>query len=240
MNTDLEERIQAIPRKLGLELSDPPDALAKLSALADALGREPAPPTRLTSQDEIADGHIADSLAGILVARLVAAKSIVDIGSGAGFPGLALAAALPDASLDLVEATAKKVEVIDRLARAAGIANARGVAERIETWAATEGAGAYEAATVRAVAPLSVLVEYAAPLLPEGGVLVAWKGARDEDEEAAGRAAGQLVGLAPVDVLQVVPYDGAHSRHLHVYEKTGPTPDRFPRRPGVAARKPLA
>jgi 16S rRNA (guanine527-N7)-methyltransferase len=69
---------------------------------------------------------------------------------------------------------------------------------------------------------------------------VAWKGARDDGEEAAGRSAAELVGLAPVEVLQVVPYEGAHSRHLHVYEKAGPTPDRFPRRPGVAARKPLA
>jgi 16S rRNA (guanine527-N7)-methyltransferase len=240
MTGDLKARLVQIFAKLGLELADPDGPAARLTALTCALAREPAPPTRLTSQDEIADGHIADSLAGLLVPKLAAATSIVDIGSGAGFPGLALAAALPDASVDLVDATAKKVEVIERLARAAGIANARGVADRIETWAAAEGAGAYAAATVRAVAALPVLLEYAAPLLSDGGVLVAWKGARDEDEEAAGRAAGELVGLAPVDVLHVVPYEGAHSRHLHVYEKAGPTPDRFPRRPGVAARKPLA
>lgn len=240
MTQDPYERIQPIPARLGLELSDSGAATAKLAALAQALGREPAPPTRLLSPEEIVDGHIADSLAGLLVPRLATARSIVDIGSGAGFPGLALAAALPAAAVDLVDGTARKVEVIDRLAAAAGIANARGVAERIETWAGAEGAGAYEAATVRAVASLAVLAEYAAPLLSDGGVLVAWKGARDEAEEAAGQAAGELVGLAPVEVLQVVPYAGAHSRHLHVYEKAGPTPDRFPRRPGVAARKPLA
>jgi 16S rRNA (guanine527-N7)-methyltransferase len=240
MSYDPETQIEAAFERLALTPGGRDLAITKLVALTMALVSEPAPPTRLASPRDVVEGHVADSLAGLAVPRLAAAGSVVDIGSGAGFPGLALAACAPDSAFDLVEATAKKAAVIERLAAAAGLGNARAIPERIEAWGDAEGREAYDAATVRAVAPLPVLVEYAAPLLRGGGTLVAWKGARDEDEEAAGETAAALVGLAPAEVIKVVPYKGAHSRHLHVYEKSSPTPDRFPRRPGVAARRPLA
>ena len=98
----------------------------------------------------------------------------------------------------------------------------------------------FDVVTARAVAPLAVLVEYAAPLLVDGGQLVAWKGARDAAEELGGEEAGRVVGLSLDRVVRVEPFPGAHSRHLHFYVKTGPTPDRFPRRPGMARKRPLA
>jgi 16S rRNA (guanine527-N7)-methyltransferase len=83
------------------------------------------------------------------------------------------------------------------------------------------------------------VLEYAAPLLAIGGHLVEWRGRRDPvDEDGAARAAAEL-GLRHVEVREVVPFAGAHSRHLHVFEKIAPTPPRFPRREGVAARRPL-
>ena len=94
--------------------------------------------------------------------------------------------------------------------------------------------------SARAVGPLAVLVEYAAPLLSDNGVLVAWKGRRDADEERAGDAAAAQLGLAALPVLAVEPYAGSRNRHLHVYRKVGPTPPGFPRRPGMAAKRPLA
>ena len=84
-----------------------------------------------------------------------------------------------------------------------------------------------------------MLCEYAAPLLREGGALVAWKGARDAEEEAAGARAAAELGLESREVLAVEPFPGAHSRHLHVVVKVAPTPARFPRRAGVAAKRPL-
>jgi 16S rRNA (guanine527-N7)-methyltransferase len=93
--------------------------------------------------------------------------------------------------------------------------------------------------TARAVDSLAVLAEYAAPLLEAGGVLVAWKGARDRAEEEAGVAAAERLGLRVVDVLRVEPFPGARDRHLHVYEKAAPTPPGFPRRPGMARKRPL-
>ena len=85
-----------------------------------------------------------------------------------------------------------------------------------------------------------MLAEYAAPLLREGGVLVAWKGRRDEAEEAAGATAAGRLGLEVEDVRHVVPYAGARDHHLHIMRKVGPTPDRFPRRAGQARKRPLA
>jgi 16S rRNA (guanine527-N7)-methyltransferase len=85
-----------------------------------------------------------------------------------------------------------------------------------------------------------VVVEYAAPLLVVGGTLVAWRGRREPAAEAAADAAAPLVGMAPGLVLTVTPYEGAQSRHLHLMSKVMETPDRFPRRPGMALKRPLS
>ena len=129
--------------------------------------------------------------------------------------------------------------MIERLAAAAGIATPGAIHARAEEWAAGEGAGAYDLVTARAVAPLAVLVEYAAPLLALGGHLVAWKGARDPDEEAAGAAAAAELGLEPHGPLPVAPFEGARDLHLYLYSKVRDTPPKFPRRPGMAAKRPL-
>lgn len=212
----------------------------KLAALLTGLAAEPSPPTTVSDPVEAADTHIADSLSGLKIPALSAASRIADIGAGAGFPGLTLAASMPHAEVDLVESTARKCEVIDRLAAAAGLQNATAVAARAEELAAGEGAGAYGVVTARALASLAVLTEYAAPLLKPGGALIAWKGARDAQEERDGAAAASLLGLEPQPPLPVRPFKGSRERHLHVYVKTGPTPDRFPRRAGMATKRPLA
>jgi 16S rRNA (guanine527-N7)-methyltransferase len=180
----------------------------------------------------------------LAVSDLGRARRIADVGAGAGFPGLALAIALPGARVDLIESAGRKTAVIGRLAQAAKLSNARAITARAEDWAGTPGAlggggGAYDAVVARAVAALPVLVEYAAPLLREGGVLVAWKGAGAPDEEAAGAAAAAAVGMVPEEVLRVEPFEGARDRHLHVFRKIAPTPERFPRRAGMAAKRPL-
>ena len=167
------------------------------------------------------------------------ARTVADLGAGVGFPGLALAVALPSAQVDLVESGGRKCETIRRLVAGTGLSNTRAVHARTEDWAREKGAGRYEIVTARALASLPVLCEYAAPLLADGGVVVCWKGARCADEERAGAAAAAGLGLRGRDPLQVEPFPGAHSRHLHVFEKVAPTPPRFPRRAGVATKRPL-
>lgn len=213
--------------------------MEQISALLEALAGAPAAPTKVTEPAAALDRHVADSLSGLAVHALANARVVADVGSGAGFPGLPLAIALPEAHLDLIEATRRKCEVIERLAAAAGLGNARAVPERAETWAGGAGEQAYAAVTARAVAPLAVLVEYAAPLLEVGGTFVAWKGARDPEEETHGAEAARLLGLRPAGVVAARPFAGVRTRHLHVFVKEDHTPAGFPRRPGMASKRPL-
>jgi 16S rRNA (guanine527-N7)-methyltransferase len=213
--------------------------------LLAALAAEPDPHTTVADPEAALEVHVADSLSGLEVPELAAARRIADIGAGAGFPGLVLAIALPRAQVDLIESVGRKTAVIDRLIQAAELSNARSVTARAEEFARTPavlggGGEAYDAVTARAVGPLAVLVEYAAPLLRVDGVLVAWKGARDGAEEASGAAAAEKVGMAVKEVVAVRPYEASENRHLHVFRKIAPTPPRFPRRPGMARKRPLA
>jgi 16S rRNA (guanine527-N7)-methyltransferase len=179
-------------------------------------------------------------LSGLEAPPLAEATRIADIGAGAGFPGLVLAIALPHARVDLIEATGKKCDVIERLARAAGLSNAAAIPARAEEWARAGGAGAYDIVTARALSSLAVLAEYAAPLLRPDGSLVAWKGARDQEQERAGAQAAEILGLTPREPIPVRPFKGSKGRHVYVYSKTSTTPARFPRRAGMATKRPLA
>lgn len=218
------------------------DAAPALDAVLQALAREPDPHTTVSDPEQAVDIHVADSLSGLEVPEVRAARWIADIGSGAGFPGLVLAIALPRARVDMIESVSRKCAVIDRLTHAAGLDNeiVRALPMRAEERAMWGGRDSYDVATARAVAALPVLVEYAAPLLSPGGVFVAWKGVRDAAEEAAGAQAAVEVGLEPEAVVEVKPWPEARARNLHIYRKVAETPDRFPRRPGMATKRPLA
>jgi 16S rRNA (guanine527-N7)-methyltransferase len=182
--------------------------------------------------------HVVDSLTGLEVEELRRADRIADIGSGAGFPGLVLAVALPAAQVDLVESVGRKCEFMRRAAEAAGISNATIVNTRSEELAEADGHEAYEAVTARAVGRLSTLAELASPLLVPNGGLVAWKGKRDEDEEQQLSRASEALAMAPVAILDVGDRAGSQHRHLHVIRKSGPTPPNLPRRPGMAKKRP--
>jgi 16S rRNA (guanine527-N7)-methyltransferase len=214
-----------------------PPAADRLAALLAALAGDPAAPTSVRRLDEAAETHVADSLVALELGPVRAARRIADLGSGPGFPGLALAVALPDARVALVESAARKSAFLERAIAAAGLANAEVVHARAEAW--PEGAEAHDLVTARALAALPVVVEYAAPLLALDGALVAWRGRRDSGAEAAAARAAAEVGLEPVEVRHVHPYPGARDRHLHVFRKAAPTPPRFPRRPGMARKRPL-
>lgn len=182
--------------------------------------------------------HVADSLTGLEVGELREAGRIADVGSGAGFPGLVLAVALPAARVDLIESVGRKCDFIRRAVDAAGIANATVLNARSEEVAAGEGRESYDAVTARAVGRLSTLAELASPLLREGGVLVAWKGKRDPDEERQMENAVDQLAMRPERILEVGDRAGSRHRHLHVLRKLAPTPEHLPRRPGMAKKRP--
>jgi 16S rRNA (guanine527-N7)-methyltransferase len=215
----------------------PAAAPGQLKTILEAVAAEPTSITTIRDPAQGVDVHVADSLAGLEVAALRAASRIADLGSGGGFPGLALAAALPAAHVTLVESVGKKCDFLGRAAVAAGLTNVEVVQARAEAWPA--GLGTQDVITARALAPLNVLAEYAAPLLVAGGSLVAWKGYADPSEAADGIAAASQVGLKPQPPQPVEPFAGADARHLYVYLKVSPTPARYPRREGMARKRPL-
>lgn len=182
--------------------------------------------------------HVVDSLTGLEVAEVGAAKRIADVGAGAGFPGLALAVALPQARVDLIESVGRKCEFMRRAIEAAEIANATVRNTRSEDWAASEGRDAYDVVTARAVGRLSTLAELASPLLEPKGVLVAWKGKRDAGEEQQLERASAALAMSAETILDVGDRAGSEHRHLHMIRKAGPTPENLPRRPGMAKKRP--
>lgn len=214
--------------------SDAVRALERLSAIVAA---DDSAPTTVRDPAGIARDHLADSLVALELEVVRSARTIADIGAGAGFPGLPLAIALSEATVHLVESNGRKCAFMESAARACDVDNVHVVHARAEEW--VDGSEGCDVVTARALAPLAVVAEYAAPLLCLGGALVAWRGRRDAEDEAAGARAAAELALEAEEPRRVNPYPGALHRHLHVLVKTGPTPARFPRRPGVARRRPL-
>jgi len=211
---------------------------ARLAAVLEALERDEHAPTAVRERAQAAKVHVADSLIALEVADLREAAAIADLGSGAGFPGLALAIALPQARVRLVESQRRRCEFLRAMCAAAGVANASVVCTRAEQW--TEGIGASDAVVARALAPQPVVLEYAAPLLRLGALLVDWRGRRNDEEERAAAAAAATLGLGLREIRHVQPFAEARDRHLHVFVKERATPERFPRRAGIAVKRPLA
>jgi 16S rRNA (guanine527-N7)-methyltransferase len=213
------------------------DGRSALATLLELLASDPTAPTTVVEPERAVDVHLADSLVALDLAPVRQARVIADLGAGAGLPGLPLAVALPGAHVALVESVGRKRAFMQRCIDAMGLSNAEVVIARAEEW--REGIGTCDVVTARALAPLNALLEYAAPLLRDGGLLVAWKGHRDPDEERAGRAAAARLGMEVEEVREVAPFPEAHARHLVVARKIAPTPAGFPRRPGMARKRPL-
>jgi 16S rRNA (guanine527-N7)-methyltransferase len=212
-------------------------ARAKLETVLALLAEERASVSSVVGQ-RAWQVHVVDSLTGLEVADLREASRIADVGAGAGFPGLVLAVALPDARIDLIESVGRKCEFMRRAIEAAEIGNANVLNTRSEDLAAAEGRETYDAVTARAVGRLSTLAELASPLLKPKGVLVAWKGKRDEDEEQQLQNASEALAMHPEQIIDVGNRAGSEHRHLHVIRKTGPTPKNLPRNPGIAKKRP--
>lgn len=229
----LDARIEALAERWAL----PDGATEQLRVLHRLLVEDQLAPTAVRDPVKVVDDHLADSLVALELEQIRSATALADLGSGAGVPGLPLAIALPGAHVALVESAARKCTFLERAVARCGLTNAAAVHARAEAW--PEGIGTLDVVTARALAPLDVVAEYAAPLLALGGTLVAWRGRRDQAaEDAAVRAAAKL-GLEPLPIRAVHPYPGAQSRHLYLMSKVMNTPAGFPRRPGMARKRPL-
>ncbi|HKE79775.1 MAG TPA: 16S rRNA (guanine(527)-N(7))-methyltransferase RsmG [Solirubrobacteraceae bacterium] len=223
------------------ELADryqlPARAPDQLEGLLELVADEPSAITSVRDPADGVDTHVADSLVALDLPVVREARRVADLGSGGGFPGLVLAIALPDARIALVESVSRKCAFLRGAVAELGIGNADVIPARAEAW--PEGLEAHDLVTARALASFPVLVEYAAPLLEVGGHLVAWKGQPEPSEDADGRAAAATLGMSAPESVEVKPFARAISRRLYVSSKVMSTPAGYPRRPGIARKRPL-
>lgn len=219
------------------------EAKGRLLAYARLLSRyEKANVIGTRDVEEILIRHVLDSLSCLLFTPLREAKTMADVGSGGGLPGIPLAVVLPGTEVTLFEATGKKVAFLRQASDEMGLANVKVVNERVEESARQEvHRGAYDVCTVRALARLSVIAEYSLPLLRSGGTVVAMKGRMDAEERAEGERALGILGGEVREELQVRYSPGVEQgeRRLLMLEKIRETPEAYPRRTGKPARDPL-
>lgn len=166
-------------------------------------------------------------------------NDIVDVGSGGGFPGIPLAIANPSGKFTLVEADLKKSDFLRLVVRELLLENVEVVRERAETFGQCEkGREKFDVAVARAVAGLNILAEFALPLVRVGGVFIAWKGRNYAVEIEEARDALEILGGKVERVRTYVLLES--ERHLVEIRKVSSTPERFPRRVGVPAKRPLS
>lgn len=194
--------------------------------------------TTITAPSAAVDQHLADAWTGLTVDQICAAGRLADLGTGAGIPALPLAVALPSTQVALVESVSRRTTFLRTAIAECGLQDrCEVVTERAEGW--TAGLGVHDVVTSRALARLDVVLEYSAPLLRLGGVTVAWKGALEGGEREAGERAARALGMEISEYRKVSPFEGARDRQLVIAQKISETPDRFPRREGMARKKPL-
>lgn len=190
--------------------------------------------TAITDPDEIRVKHFTDSLAAIELIKTGA--TVLDIGSGAGFPGIPLKIARDDISVTLLDSVNKKVAFMNDIIADLGLKNIEAVHARIEDF---PHKGEFDVAVSRAVAELTTLAEYALPFVKVGGTFVAYKSEKAEAEAAAAGNAVALLGGRLREIREVNVAPGL-TRRLIVVDKIDPTPLKYPRGKNLPRLKPLA
>ncbi|MEW5898397.1 MAG: 16S rRNA (guanine(527)-N(7))-methyltransferase RsmG [Bacillota bacterium] len=196
--------------------------------------------TAILEEKEFALKHIVDSLTCLPAVPLNGARRVVDVGAGAGLPGIPVKIARPEIRLTLVESSLKKAGFLEDAIRELGLTETKVLRGRAEELAhRADLREQFDCALSRALAPLPVLLEYCLGFVRPGGFLVALKGPAAVREEAKSARALFLLGGAIRETKEIVlPFLG-HRRRLIVVEKTAPTPPKYPRRTGIPAKRPL-
>lgn len=197
--------------------------------------------TAVRDRDEALQKHIADSLSCDFMEEYEAAENVIDIGTGAGFPGVPLAIVSPDKKFTLVDSLNKRLRIIDELTGELGIKNVTTVHGRAEdVGKSKEHREKYDICVSRAVASLDVLCEWCLPLVKKGGYFVAYKGENVSRETEDAASAIKLLGGKIVEIRKVQTEEESISGHVLVMiKKVKNTPSKYPRQAGQARKNPL-
>lgn len=196
--------------------------------------------TAVRTPEAIIERHFYDSLTCVTVTGDLNGRALIDIGSGAGFPGLPLKIAFPHLQVTLVESVAKKTSFLQALVAELGLTQVQILAERAELLAHQPAHRArYDWAVARAVADMRVLAEYLLPFCRLGGFMLAQKGENAAVETAAAAHAIHLLGGGEAHLHPLALPGTTDLHYLVTVEKCAPTPETYPRRPGMAAKRPL-
>ena len=234
MDLMLKTLKEGLPQ-LALDLSD--EICGRLCDFGRAMVRqnEVMNLTGITEDAPVAKLHLLDSLTVLACADLEG-KSIIDVGCGAGFPGVPLAIACPGAKVTLLDSLAKRMNWLETVLPELGVKNAECITARAEEAVATRRES-YDYATSRAVARLNILLELTAPYVKVGGAVLAMKGAAAREELEEAKSAISRLGLK-IEAVREFPVDGtAHA--VIVLRKVSPTPAKYPRRFAKIKQNPL-
>ena len=196
--------------------------------------------TAITDRDEVYLKHFYDSLTLAFHVDLSQPLTLVDVGAGAGFPSIPLKIAFPELQVTIVDSLKKRIGFLDTVIDELGLDQVQAIHDRAETFGQNKAQRAhYDLATARAVARLSVLAEFCLPLVKKDGLFVAMKGAQAEDELAdAKKAIAPLGGKFLEDAAFELP-ENAGERHIIRIAKKKESPNKYPRKPGTPAKKPI-
>lgn len=207
--------------------------------------------TAITQEEQVEIRHFLDSLTCLAAMREVCGASarerrageslrLLDVGSGAGFPGLPLKIACPHWRVTLLEATGKKVRFLEHLRDVLGLGDLKILHGRAEDWARDPAhREQYDWVVARAVAEMPALAELTLPFARLGGKVIAMKGETAEAEVARSDRAFTILGGELVKIVKIALPGLAEERRLIVVRKTACTPDAYPRRPGIPTKRPL-